>query len=115
MFDKFLVVKWKWLEEALSNEELETLFELLNKATEDKPEYKYYVVNTDETYAEKVRMIIEGRKEQISRDKVLAGLQELAQLKDIELAHLEADDLLIKYLNDVDIEKIYEEVPKWYA
>ena len=41
------VIKWEWLEENLTNEELETFYGLLDKASENKPEYKYIVCNAD--------------------------------------------------------------------
>lgn len=34
---------------------------------------------------------------------------------DIESGHAIADDLLIKYIDDEDIKKAYDEINKWYA
>ena len=31
-----------------------------------------------------------------------------------EYAHGAADDLLIQYINDKDIQKAYDAIPKWY-
>lgn len=116
MFNKFLVIKWDWLEEALNDNELNTLYYLLNAATENKPEYKYYVVNTDEPYVDKVKAIVEKGDSKISRAEVISRLQELeGDYGDMEASHAEADELLLQYINDPEIEKAFEEVPKWYA
>ena len=116
VFNKFLVIKWDWLEEALNDDELNTLYYLLNAATENKPEYKYYVVNTDEPYVDKVKAIVEKGDSKISRAEVISRLQELeGDYGDIEASHAEADELLLQYINDPEIEKAFEEVPKWYA
>lgn len=34
---------------------------------------------------------------------------------DVEHDHAEADDLLIEYINDPEIEKAYDRIEKWYA
>jgi len=115
VFDKFLVIKWDWLEEALSDSELNDLYSLLSKATENKPEYKYYVVNTDEPYVDKIKATVEKGDSKISRAELLEKLKELSQLKDTELAHSEADELILSYVNDPEIEKAFEEVPSWLA
>ena len=116
MYNKFLVVKWDWIEEALSDEELETLYGLLAIATEDKPEYTYYVVNSDEPYADKVERIIEKGDSKISRAELIERLKELSKdSADLEASHAEADELLLSYVNDKEIEQAFEEVPKWYA
>ena len=116
MFNKFLVVKWDWIEEALNDNELETLYKLLSIITEDKPEYKYYVVNTDEPYVDKIKAIVEKGDSKISREELLEELKELSELKhDPEVAHSEADEAIINYINDPEIEQAFEEVPKWYA
>jgi hypothetical protein len=116
VFNKFLVVKWDWIEEALTDSELNDLYHLLSIITENKPEYKYYVVNTDEPYVDKIKAIVEKGDSKISREDLLRKLKELAELKhDLEVAHSEADELLLSYINDPEIEKAFEEVPKWYS
>jgi hypothetical protein len=111
-----LVVKWDWIEEALTDSELNDLYHLLSIITENKPEYKYYVVNTDEPYVDKIKAIVEKGDSKISREDLLRKLKELAELKhDLEVAHSEADELLLSYINDPEIEKAFEEVPKWYS
>ena len=105
---KFLVMKWEWIEEALSNEELNNLYGLLDKASSNKPDYNYYVVNSDEPYADKVLQMIKKGDSKISREKVLETLTELSNLKDNELAQEEVIEVLMKYINDSELEKAYE-------
>ena len=54
-----LILKWEWIENSLSDEEQKLLSILLEKATKDIPEHKYYIVNLDEPYANEVADIIE--------------------------------------------------------
>ena len=116
MFNKFLVVKWDWIEEALTDSELNDLYHLLSIITENKPEYKYYVVNTDEPYVDKIKAIVEKGDSKISRADLLEKLKELiGDCGDVEATHAEADELLLQYINDPEIEKAFEEVPKWYC
>jgi hypothetical protein len=49
------------------------------------------------------------------KQELLKALAELAKNFDTEVAHIEADDLLIEYINDEEIKKAYDEVSKWYA
>ena len=116
MLNKFLVVKWDWIEEALTDSELNDLYHLLSIITENKPEYKYYVVNTDEPYVDKIKAIVEKGDSKISRGALIASLKELVgDDSDVEAVHAEADELLLKYINDPEIEEVFEEVPKWYS
>jgi hypothetical protein len=116
MTNKFLVIDWEWIEDSLDDKEIETFYGLLEKASFDKPEYKYIVVNTAEPYAEKVQTVVNnGRRARgMLKSEILATLQELTEA-DPELAHAEADEALLQYINDKDIEKAFEEVPRWYA
>lgn len=116
MFNKFLVIKWDWIEEALNDNELNDLYHLLSIITENKPEYKYYVVNTDEPYVDKIKAIVEKGDSKISREELISKLKELiGDETDPEASHAEADELLLNYINDPEIEKAFEEVPKWYS
>lgn len=114
--NKFLVMDWEWVEDSLDDKEIETLYGLLEKASFNKPEYKYIVVNTAEPYAEKIQTIVNnGRHTRgMLKSEILAVLQELTGA-DHELAHIEADEALLQYINDKDIEKAFEEVPRWYS
>lgn len=52
------------------------------------------------------------------RGQVLRRLLELHSERDIESAHSEADNLLLKLLESLglsDIVDAYDDVPKWYA
>ena len=69
--------------------------------------------------AERVKEVIEKREEsKISRVYLLNSLRELAGYgynTDVEAVHAEADELLLNYINDSEIEKAFENVPRWYA
>lgn len=56
--DTHLILKKKWLYENLTDEEYAIFYILVLKATKDIPEHKYYIVNIDEPYANKVADII---------------------------------------------------------
>lgn len=111
----FLVLKWDLIEKRLNDEELEAFYGMLYNITEEEPEVDYYVVDKKEPYADKVKVAVDRRTIKISRKELIEALRELANLKDAELAHEEADELILNYINDPVIEKAYEEVPKWYA
>lgn len=51
----------------------------------------------------------------ITRDELLAKLRELARDGDYEVAHIKADELLVKYIDDSEIEAAYDAIGKWYA
>ncbi len=56
----------------------------------------------------------ETKKEK--RDRILAELKRLSMPPvDPELAHGEADDLLVELIDDEEIAAAYEAVEKWYA
>jgi hypothetical protein len=52
---------------------------------------------------------------QITKEELIKKLKELAEYWDYEIAHAEADDLLLLYLNDEEIKEAYDSVEKWYA
>lgn len=51
----------------------------------------------------------------MEKQELIEKLKKLRTTDDIEASHSDADDLLLKYINDTDISNAYEEVPKWYA
>lgn len=51
----------------------------------------------------------------MSKKDLIKQLQEVKDFGDTENAHIEADDLIIEYINDPEIKKAYEEIDKWYA
>jgi hypothetical protein len=51
---------------------------------------------------------------QLSKQELLEKLAQCAKGSDVELAHCEADLLLLTYINDDEIEAAYKKVEKWY-
>ena len=51
----------------------------------------------------------------MTKAELLAALRALAKSDDTEGAHGEADDLLVAFIGDPDIQEAYWAVPKWYA
>lgn len=51
----------------------------------------------------------------MTKQELIAKLKDLQGPGDTENQHVQADELLIEYIADADIEAAYEEVDKWYA
>lgn len=51
----------------------------------------------------------------MSKEELIAELKLCRQDSDVEYAHIRADDLLIKFINDDEIEDAYNSIPKRYA
>jgi hypothetical protein len=51
----------------------------------------------------------------LSRQQLLDRLRELKELGDAEIAHGEADDALITYIDDIEIAQAFNDIDKWYA
>ena len=51
----------------------------------------------------------------MTKDELLKKLEDLRTSGDVETAHHGADQLLLGYIDDQDIEKAYDKVRKWYA
>lgn len=51
----------------------------------------------------------------MTKEQLLTKLIALHESDDYEVAHGEADTLLLKYIDDEEIAAVYEGVPKWYA
>ena len=118
---RYLVIEWEWLEDTLSNEELEQLYEFLERASFDKDEDRYYVVNTKVPYSNEVLEILKrkGYKEpekpvKITKQQLLDRLQELSKLEDGEIAHVEAVESLLDYINDDAITDAFSDVPLYF-
>lgn len=114
-------MKWEWLESALSDAELEQLYEYLNRASFDKDENRYYIVNTKISYSNEVLEILKrkGYKEplkpsKITKDQLLEKLYELSCLEDAELAHIESVEALLDYINDDAINDAFSDVPLYF-
>lgn len=110
--ERFLVMEWEWLEDSLGNDELESLFGLLDKASEHREDQSYIVIPVHE-FGNKFKY--NSEKPRPSRDEVLSTLRELAGVRDVEVAHAEADEILLRYIDDTEIEKAYDEVSKCYC
>ena len=51
----------------------------------------------------------------MTKDKLIKELTKLKYEEDIEVAHIEADSLLLQYIHDKDITVAFEEIKKWYS
>jgi hypothetical protein len=51
----------------------------------------------------------------LSKNELLAILLLCQGNGDTEVAHSEADEALLRYINDPEITEAYERVDKWYA
>lgn len=52
----------------------------------------------------------------LTRAMLLARLRELRGLSEgIEAAHYDADNLLLDFIDDDEVRKAFENVPRWYA
>ncbi len=51
----------------------------------------------------------------IGRIKLLKELRKLKECEDIECAHMDADELLLKFINDPKISEVYRSIDKWYS
>lgn len=115
---KYLVIEWQWLEDSLSGSELETLYEYLDRASFDKEEQKHYVIKTTEPCADEVSDILKNKyiKKQIKlpKEELLDKLKELSQLEDGEIAHIEAVEALLDYINDDSVTDAFLEVPLYF-
>lgn len=51
----------------------------------------------------------------MTRDELLKILRDNENTQDPEAGHSEADEALIKYINDSEITEAYNKLIKWYA
>ena len=114
MQNDYLVLKWSDIGKALSDVDLEIFFGLIADITNDTPEENYIVVSSQEPYASRVQEIVDEKKPVLTKKEAIKILEELTEA-DPELAHSEADEVLIRLINDKDVEEAFDEVPKWYA
>ena len=114
MQNDYLVLKWSDIEEHLNDEGLENFYDYLAHITNETPEEDYTVIPSTEPYADRVQEIVDEKKPLLTKKEAVKILKELTEA-DPELAHSEADEILINLINDKDVEKAFDEVPKWYA
>ena len=116
MQNEYLVLKWSDIEEHLNDEELENFYDCIAHITNDTPEEHFTVVSSQEPCADRVQELVQEKKPVLTKKEAMETLQELSELKhDPEVAHIEADEVLIRLINDKEVEKAFDEVPKWYA
>lgn len=51
----------------------------------------------------------------MNKEELIKKLKELQGGGDTEMQHIEADDLLLDYINDKDITEEFCKIKKWYA
>lgn len=53
----------------------------------------------------------------MSKDELIRELVELRTLSEVdpEVAHINADELLLHYIDDEDVSRVFNEIEKWYA
>lgn len=51
----------------------------------------------------------------MTKEELVKKLKKLGKSRDPEEAHVEADRLLIEFINDSDIEKSYQSIFKYYV
>lgn len=51
----------------------------------------------------------------MKKEELIEQLNHLEKNDDTESAHIQADDLLLSYINDSEIEEAYNKIYKWYA
>ena len=114
MQDDYLVLKWADIESHLNDEELENFYDCIAHITNNTPDEDYTVVSSTDPYADRVQEIVKEKKPVLTKKEALRVLEELT-MADPELAHSEADEVLLRLINDKEVEKAYDEVPKWYV
>lgn len=51
----------------------------------------------------------------MTKAELLKELKKYIKNTDTEVAHIDADEALIKFINDPEITKAYNKIGKWYA
>lgn len=51
----------------------------------------------------------------MTKKELIRDLTELKNSKDTESAHIDADELLVEFINDPEIKAAYDAIRKWYA
>lgn len=92
MSEDFLIMKWEWLENKLSDEELNALYDLLDKASWNEDEVRYEICK-----GSKCPLQNKVQKSDNMKKVLLEGLEELKNC-DSETALVEFNELLVAYL-----------------
>jgi hypothetical protein len=51
----------------------------------------------------------------MTKEELIEKLKKLENSDDPEIAHINADDLLMEYIDDAEILSAFEQIPKWYS
>ena len=51
----------------------------------------------------------------MTKEELISGLKAIKDKFDTEEGHVEADQLLLEYINDEDIASAFNDIEKWYA
>jgi hypothetical protein len=51
----------------------------------------------------------------MTKEELIEKLKAEAANRDKEVAHINADELLLEYINDSEIKEAYDAISKWYA
>ena len=51
----------------------------------------------------------------MTKQEIIEALCIEHENSDVECAHVNADNLLLQYINDNEISEAFEAVPRWYA
>jgi hypothetical protein len=51
----------------------------------------------------------------MTKEELIRDLTELKNSKYTESAHIDADELLVEFINDPEIKAAYDAIRKWYA
>lgn len=51
----------------------------------------------------------------MNKSELIAKLEKIKENSDTEVAHADADEALLEFINDAEIREAYEKIEKWYA
>ena len=51
----------------------------------------------------------------MTKKDLIRRLKKLQDCGDTEIAHGQADDLLLEFINDEKVREAFDDIPKWYA
>jgi len=51
----------------------------------------------------------------MTKENLIKELKRLSKNEDTHQDHIDADELLLKYIDDNEISDAYDEIAKWYA
>lgn len=110
---EYLIIPWEWLEDTLSGSELETLYEFLDRASFDKDEDRIFVTQEVPCHNEALDYM-NKKKVKLTKEQLLKRLAELSKLEDGEMAHYEAVEALLDYINDGSITDAFTDIPLYF-